>query len=169
MKKYINSKCYNTETSRKVCSYEVNYWVHELYQRKSGEYFTFIYFDGDEHHLLDELRLVSQNEVSHMLERSGLESKNNQETILFEKDEDKNRFYDDENLFLKISGKGGFVHFDYGSWEFTIDIDDKNWANMVIKGKSIFNEDDLNIIDCIRWRWDMIRDEYLKERYGRCL
>ena len=43
MKKNIKGKTYNTETSKKVCSYVVNDWTHELYQTKRGEYFSYIY------------------------------------------------------------------------------------------------------------------------------
>ena len=44
--KIKTKKTYNTETSKKVCSYVVNDWTHELYQSKTGEYFTYISLYG---------------------------------------------------------------------------------------------------------------------------
>ena len=68
----------------------------------------------------------------------------------------------------------GLVNFDFGSWEITLDIDDVNWVKMTPKGKSVFDEDDLNMIEWLRsndWdksSWEKVREEYLKERFGEC-
>jgi len=166
MKKVIKGKTYNTETSRKVCSYVVNGWTHELYQTKTGEYFTYTYkYD----HYLEEIRLVSENEVSHMMERSGLVSRDNGETVLNELKD----WCDEDNKDLKVTGHGGFINFDFGSWEVTLDIDDVNWIRMTPKGKTVFDEDDLSMIQWLRsneWdtrSWDKIRKEYLKGRFGK--
>lgn len=167
MKKIIKGKTYNTETSKKVCSYVVNDWTHELYQSKTGEYFTYIYkYD----HYLEEIRLVSENEVSHMMERSGLVSGDKGVTVLNELKD----WCDEENEKLKVTGEGGLVNFDFGSWEVTLDIDDVNWVKMTPKGKSVFYEDDLDMIHWLRsnnWNktsWEKVREEYLKERFGEC-
>jgi len=166
MKKIINKKTYNTETSKKVCSYVVNGWTHELYQTKSGEYFTYIYL-GDH---LEEIRLVSENEVSHMMERSGLVSKDTGVTVLNELKD----WCDEDNEKLKVTGEGGLVNFDFGSWEVTLDIDDVYWVKMTPKGKSVFDGNDLSMIEWLRsshWNktsWDKIREEYLKGRFGEC-
>ena len=55
MKKIIKGKTYNTETSKKVCSYVVNDWTHELYQSKNGEYFSYIYKASKDDHCLEPL------------------------------------------------------------------------------------------------------------------
>ena len=168
MKKKINGKTYNTETSRKVCSYVVNDWTHELYQSKSGEYFSYIHLGDDCY--LEELRLVSKDEVSHMMERSGLVSGDKGVTVLNELKD----WCDEENEKLKVTGEGGLVNFDFGSWEVTLDIDDVNWVKMTPKGKSVFYEDDLSMINWLRsndWdksSWEEIRKEYLNERFGGC-
>ena len=167
MKKIIKGKTYNTETSKKVCSYVVNDWTHELYQSKSGEYFTYIY---KYEFCLETLRPVSKNEVSHMMERSGLVSKEKGVTVLNELKD----WCDEENMDLKVTGQGGLVNFDFGSWEITLDIDDVNWVNMTPKGKPFFDENDLNMIGWMRsndWNttsWERIRKEYLKVRFGEC-
>jgi|GEM_PF-3833076 len=168
MKKRINGKTYNTKTSKKVCGYVVNDWTHELYQSKSGEYFTYIY---NSEFCVERLRLVSKGEVSHMMERSGLVSGNKKVTVLKGLEPWS---YDEENQYLKVTGKGGLIKYDFGSWEVTVDIDDKNWVKMTPKGKSVFNQSDLNIIEeirCTDWkgsihnnRW--IKDEYLYQRFG---
>lgn len=167
MKKVINGKTYNTETSKKVCGFDVNGWTHELYQTKSGEYFTYTYkYD----HFLEEIKLVSENEVSHMLERSGIESGDKKVTVLNELKD----WCDEENEKLKVTGEGGLVCFDFGSWEVSVDIDDVNWIKMIPKGKTVFEEEDLDMIQWLRsssWNktsWDKIREEYLNERFGGC-
>ena len=180
MKKVIKGKTYNTETSKKVCGFEVNGWTHELYQTKTGEYFTYIY---NEYLLMcwmkkhiegglkrdeltgESLKLVSESEVRHMLERSGSVDQDRKETVLTELED---YFSDDEIMSLNVTGKCGFVNFDFGSWEITMDIDDENWVRMSSKEIVVFDEDDLNEIDWIRNRWNMIREEYLKERFGKC-
>lgn len=182
MKKIINGKTYNTETSKKVCSYVVNDWTHELYQSKSGEYFSYIYderflmsLDTEEKysHLSDygqRISPVSKNEVSHMMERSGLVSRDKGVTVLNELKD----WCDEENKELKVTGEGGLVIFDFGSWEITLDIDDVNWVKMTPKGKSVFYEDDLDMIHWLKsndWdksSWEKVREEYLKERFGEC-
>ena len=182
MKKVINGKTYNTETSKKVCSYVVNDWTHELYQSKTGEYFTYIYderflmsLDTEEKysHLSDygqRISPVSKNEVSHMMERSGLVSRDKGVTVLNELKD----WCDEENEKLKVTGEGGLVNFDFGSWEVTLDIDDVNWVKMTPKGKSVFYEDDLDMIHWLRsnnWNktsWEKVREEYLNERFGEC-
>ena len=182
MKKKINGKTYNTETSKKVCSYVVNDWTHELYQSKNGEYFSYIYderflrsLDSEEKysHLSDygqRISPVSRNEVSHMMERSGLVSRNTGVTVLNELKD----WCDEENKDLKVTGQGGLVNFDFGSWEVTLDIDDVKWVKMTPKGKSVFDEDDLSMINWLRsndWdksSWEEIRKEYLNERFGEC-
>ena len=182
MKKVINGKTYNTETSKKVCSYVVNDWTHELYQSKSGEYFSYIYderilrsLDTEEKysHLSDYVQRispVSKNEVSHMMERSGLVSRDTGVTVL----NGLKDWCDEDNEKLKVTGEGGLVNFDFGSWEITLDIDDVNWVKMTPKGKSVFYEDDLSMIEWLRsshWNktsWDKIREEYLKGRFGEC-
>ena len=103
-------KAYNTETSKKVCSYVVNDWTHELYQSKAVEYFTYIYkYD----HYMGEVRLVSENEVSHMMERSGLVSGDKGVTVL----NGLKDWCDEENKDLKVTGEDGLVNFDFGSWD----------------------------------------------------
>ena len=182
MKKKINGKTYNTETSKKVCSYVVNDWTYELYQSKTGEYFTYIYderflgsLDTEEKysHLSDycqRISPVSKNEVSHIMERSGLVSGDKGVTVLNELKD----WCDEENKELKVTGEGGLVNFDFGSWEVTLDIDDFNWVKMTPKGKSVFYEDDLDMIHWLRsnnWNktsWEKVREEYLKERFGEC-
>ena len=68
----------------------------------------------------------------------------------------------------------GLINFDFGSWEVTLDIDDVNWVKMTPKGKSVFYEDDLDMIQWLRsniWNktsWEKIRGEYLKGRFGKC-
>lgn len=175
MKKKINGKTYNTETSKKVCSYVVNDWTYELYQSKTGEYFTYIYDDyllGSIHSeekrsllygYVERIRPVSENEVCYMLERSGLGSRDKKVTIL---NELKDRFCDEDEL-LKVTGEGGLVIFDFGSWEVTLDIDDKDYVKMTTKGKSVFDKDDLDRIECIRNKRERIRRGYLNERYGK--
>lgn len=180
MKKKINGKTYNTETSKKVCSYVVNDWTHELYQSKTGEYFTYIYDERylrllttkeKNSHLSDygqRIRPVSKNEVSHMMERSGLVSRDTGVTVL----NGLKDWCDEEKL--KVTGEGGLVNFDFGSWEVTLDIDDVNWVKMTTKGKSVFDEYDLDMIEWLRsnnWNkssWEKIRKEYLKGRFGEC-
>ena len=182
MKKIIKGKTYNTETSKKVCSYVVNDWTHELYQSKSGEYFSYIYderylrsLDTEEKysHLSDYVQRispVSKNEVSHMMERSGLVSRDTGVTVL----NGLKDWCDEDNEKLKVTGEGGLVNFDFGSWEVTLDIDDVNWVKMTPKGKSVFDEDDLNMIEWLRsndWdktSWEKVRKEYLNERFGGC-
>ena len=182
MKKKINGKTYNTETSKKVCSYVVNDWTHELYQSKTGEYFTYIYderilrsLDTEEKysHLSDygqRISPVSKNEVSHMMERSGLVSRDTGVTVL----NGLKDWCDEDNEKLKVTGEGGLVNFDFGSWEVTLDIDDVNWVKMTPKGKSVFYEDDLSMINWLRsndWdktSWEKVREEYLKGRFGKC-
>ena len=182
MKKVIKGKIYNTETSKKVCGYVVNDWTHELYQTKSGEYFTYIYdewclrsLDTEEKysHLSDYVQRispVSKNEVSHMMERSGLVSRDTGVTVL----NGLKDWCDEDNEKLKVTGEGGLVNFDFGSWEITLDIDDVNWVKMTPKGKSVFDEDDLSMINWLRsndWdksSWEKIRKEYLKGRFGEC-
>lgn len=170
MRKIINGKTYNTETSKKVCSYVVNDWTHELYQSKTGEYFTYIYKIYKYNHYLENIRLVSRNEVSHMMERSGVKSGDRKVTVLNELKD----WCDEENKDLKVTGQGGLVNFDFGSWEVTVDIDDVSWAKMTPKGKTVFDEEDLNKIEWIRsndWRrnsWEQIRKVYLNERFGEC-
>lgn len=182
MKKVINGKTYNTETSKKVCSYVVNDWTHELYQSKSGEYFSYIYderclrsLNTEEKysHLSDYVQRispVSKNEVSHMMERSGLVSRDTGVTVL----NGLKDWCDEDNEKLKVTGEGGLVNFDFGSWEITLDIDDVNWVKMTPKGKSVFDEDDLNMIEWLRsndWdksSWEKVREEYLKGRFGEC-
>ena len=170
MKKIINGKTYNTKTSKKVCGYVVNDWTYELYQSKTGEYFTHYYLYD---HFNETLRLVTENEVSHMMERSGLGSENKKVTVL------KGLKYwlcDEENeQYLRVTGKCGIVHFDFGSWEVSVDIDDPEWVNMTLKGKSEFNKEDLNMIEYIRgsdWLYrhnlDKVRREYLNKRFGEC-
>lgn len=166
MKKVINGKTYNTDTSKKVCGFDVNGWTHELYQTKSGEYFSYIYL-GDH---LEEIRLVSENEVSHMMERSGLVSRDTGVTVLNELKD----WCDEDNEKLKVTGEGGLVNFDFGSWEVILDIDDVYWVKMTPKGKSVFYEDDLSMIEWLRsihWSkttWDKIREGYLNGRFGEC-
>lgn len=182
MKKIIKGKTYNTETSKKVCGYVVNDWTHELYQSKSGEYFSYIYderylrsLDTEEKysHLSDYVQRispVSKNEVSHMMERSGLVSRDTGVTVL----NGLKDWCDEDNEKLKVTGEGGLVNFDFGSWEITLDIDDVNWVKMTPKGKSVFDEDDLNMIEWLRsndWdksSWEKVREEYLNERFGEC-
>ena len=147
MKKVINGKTYNTETSKKVCSYVVNNWTHELYQTKSGEYFTYIYLDlHGKGHILEELHLVSECEVNHMLERSGIESGDKKVTVLNELKD----WCDEDNEMLKVTGEGGLVCFDFGSWDVTVDIDDVTWIKMTSKGKTVFEEGDLCMIEWLR-------------------
>ena len=166
MKKVIKGKTYNTKTSKKVCGFDVNGWTHELYQTKSGEYFSYIYL-GD---YLEEIRLVSENEVSHMMERSGIVSRDTGVTVL----NGLKDWCDEDNEKLKVTGEGGLVNFDFGSWEITLDIDDVYWVKMTTKGKSVFDGNDLSIIEWLRnshWNktsWDKIREEYLKGRFGKC-
>ena len=68
----------------------------------------------------------------------------------------------------------GLINFDFGSWEVTLDIDDVNWVKMTPKGKSVFYEDDLDMIHWVRsniWNttsWEKVREEYLKGRFGKC-
>ena len=187
MKKVINGKTYNTETSKKVCGFDVNGWTHELYQTKNGEYFTYIFSESRlsgwtvwterhrEGHSLkrediteEKLHLVSESEVRHMMERSGIESGDKKVTILNELKD----WCGEENELLKVTGEGGLVNFDFGSWEVIVDIDDVNWIKMVSKGKTVFEEDDLDMIQWLRsneWNkssWEKIRDEYLKGRFG---
>ena len=180
MKKIINGKTYNTETSKKVCGFELNDWTHELYQSKTGEYFTYIYderflmsLDTEEKysHLSDygqRISPVSKNEVSHMMERSGLVSGDKRVTVLNELKD----WCDEENEKLKVTGEGGLVNFDFGSWDVTVDIDDVTWIKMTSKGKTVFEKGDLCMIEWLRsnkWdtrSWDKIRKEYLKERFG---
>ena len=131
MKQIIKGKTCNTETSKKVCGYVVNDWTYELYQSKSGEYFTYIY---KYEFCLETLRPVSKNEVSHMLERSGLVSRDKEVTVLNELKD----WCDENNEKLKVTGEGGLVCFDFGSWEVIVDIDDVNWIKMVSKGKTVF-------------------------------
>ena len=182
MKKVINGKTYNTETSKKVCGFELNGWTHELYQTKSGEYFTYIYdewclrsLDTEEKysHLSDygqRISPVSKNEVSHMMERSGLVSRDTGVTVL----NGLKDWCDEDNEKLKVTGEGGLVNFDFGSWEVTLDIDDVNWVKMTPKGKSVFYEDDLDMIQWLRsniWNktsWEKVMEEYLKGRFGEC-
>ena len=166
MKKVIKGKTYNTETSKKVCSYVVNDWTYELYQSKTGEYFTDIYLGNGS--VLGELRLVSENEVSHMMERSGLVPGDKRVTVLNELKD----WCDPENEDLIVTGEGGFVNFDFGSWDLTLDIDDIHWVKMTPKGKSVFDDNELDIIEWIRSNdngikhLEWIRSVYLKERYG---
>ena len=168
MKKIIKGKTYNTETSKKVCSYVVNDWTHELYQSKNGEYFSYIYKAYKYDHYLEPLRLVSENEMRHMMERSGVMSGDRKVTVLNELKE----WCDEENESLTVTGEGGFVTFDFGSWEVTVDIDDVSWVKMTPKGKTVFDEEDLNKIEWLRsndWNrrsYERIRKEYLKERFG---
>ena len=180
MKKKINGKTYNTETSKKVCSYVVNDWTHELYQSKNGEYFSYIYderflrsLDSEEKysHLSDygqRISPVSRNEVSHMMERSGLVSRNTGVTVLNELKD----WCDEENKDLKVTGQGGLVNFDFGSWEVTLDVDDVNWVRMTSRGKSVFDKSDLTMIEWLRsndWNkssWEKVREEYFKGRFG---
>lgn len=168
MKKVIKGKTYNTETSKKVCSYVVNDWTHELYQSKTGEYFTYIYKIYKYDHYLESLRLVSENEMRHMMERSGVMSGDRKVTVL----NGLKDWCDEDNEKLKITGEGGFVTFDFGSWELTVDIDDVSWVKMTPKGKTVFDEEDLNKIEWLRsndWNrrsYERIREEYLKERFG---
>lgn len=169
MKKKINGKTYNTETSKKVCSYVVNDWTHELYQSKNGEYFTHYYLGN---HYQETLRLVLKSEVSHMLERSGIESGDKKVTVL---NGLRNWLCDEENEHLRVTGECGIVHFDFGSWEVTVDIDDPEWVKMTPKGKSVFNQDDLDTIERIRdvdWLGrhylGKVRREYLNEMFGEC-
>ena len=169
MKKKINSKTYNTETSKKVCSYVVNDWTYELYQSKSGKYFTH-YYQYD--HCHEELRFVLESEVSHMLERSGVVSGDEKVTVLKGLEPWS---YDEENMDLKVTGKGGFVNYDFGSWEVTVDIDDKDWVKVTTKGKTVFNQDDLDLIEEIRGTgWlgkhylEDVRRKYLNQKYGEC-
>ena len=169
MKKKISGKTYNTETSKKVCSYVVNDWTHELYQSKNGEYFSYIYKAYKYDHYLETLRLVSENEMRHMMERSGVMSGDRKVTVLKGLEPWS---YDEENMDLKVTGKGGFVNYDFGSWEVTVDIDDVSWVKMTPKGKTVFDEEDLNKIEWLRsndWNrrsYERIRKEYLKERFG---
>ena len=182
MKKVINGKTYNTETSKKVCSYVVNDWTHELYQSKSGEYFSYIYderclrsLNTEEKysHLSDygqRISPVSKNEVSHMMERSGLVSRDTGVTVL----NGLKDWCDEDNEKLKVTGEGGLVNFDFGSWEITLDTDDVYWVKMTTKGKSVFDGNGLSMIEWLRnshWNkssWDKIREEYLKGRFGKC-
>ena len=171
MKKIIKGKTYNTETSKKVCSYVVNDWTHELYQSKNGEYFSYIYKAYKYDHYLETLRLVSENEMRHMMERSGVMSGDRKVTVLNELKE----WCDEENESLTVTGEGGFVTFDFGSWEVTVDIDDPEWVKMTPKGKSVFIQDDLDTIERIRdvdWLGrhylGKVRREYLNERFGEC-
>ncbi len=181
MKKVINGKTYNTETSKKVCGFDVNGWTHELYQTKSGEYFTYIFSefliycwikkhnDGDtkrDHYFTgEEIKLVSENEVRHMMERSGVEGMDRKETNLTEL---KDYFSEDGVMSLKVTGKCGVVTFDFGTWEVIVDVDDEHWVRMTSKGKVDFDEDDLNEMEWIRNRREMVREEYLKGRFGEC-
>ncbi len=166
MKKVIKGKTYNTETSKKVCGFYVNGWTHELYQTKSGEYFTYIYLCDH----LEEIRLVSENEVSDMMERSGSVSRDTGVTVLNELKD----WCDEDNEKLKVTGEGGLVNFDFGSWEVTLYIDDVYWVKMTPKGKSVFDGNDLSMIEWLRsshWNktsWDKIREEYLNKRFGEC-
>lgn len=182
MKKVIKGKTYNTETSKKVCGFDVNGWTHELYQTKSGEYFTYIYdewclrsLDTEEKysHLSDYVQRispVSKNEVSHMMERSGLVSRDTGVTVL----NGLKDWCDEDNEKLKVTGEGGLVNFDFGSWEITLDIDDVYWVKMTTKGKSVFDGNDLSMIEWLRnshWNktsWEKVREEYLTERFGGC-
>ena len=164
MKQIIKGKTCNTETSKKVCGYVVNDWTYELYQSKTGVYFTYYYMDN---HYLERIRLVSDNEVSHMMERSGFVSGDKKVTVL---NELKEWFSDEEeNEFLRVTGEGGIIHFDYGSWEVTLDIDDQAWAKMTSKGKSDYNDDDLDKIERIRTDWSDVKRVYLNERYGETI
>ena len=179
MKKVINGKTYNTETSKKVCGFDVNGWTHELYQTKSGEYFTYIFSEfllfrwkekvgkvvglKREHYTGEKLNLVSESEVRHMLERSGVEGLDRKETNLTEL---KDYFSEDGVMSLKVTGECGFVNFDFGTWEVIVDVDDEHWVRMTSKGKVDFDGDDLNEMEWIRNRWEMVRDEYLKGRFG---
>ena len=105
-----------------------------------------------------------------MLERSGLVSRDTGVTVL----NGLKDWCDEYNEKLKVTGEGGLVNFDFGSWEVTLDIDDIFWAKMTPKGKSVFDGNDLCIIECLRnspWNktsWDKIREEYLKGRFGEC-
>ena len=88
-------KTYNTKTSKQVCSYVVNDWTHELYQSKTGEYFTYIYkYD----HYMGEVRLVSGDKGVTVF--NGLKD-----------------WCDEENKDLKVTGEDGLVNFDFGSWD----------------------------------------------------
>lgn len=181
MKKIIKGKTYNTETSKKVCGFDVNGWTHELYQTKSGEYFTYIFsefllFRWDEKkskvvglkredYTGEKLNLVSESEVRHMLERSGVEGMEMMDTDLTEL---KDYFSEDGVMSLKVTGKCGVVTFDLGTWEVNVDVDDKHWLRMTSKGKVDFDEDDLIEMEWIRDRWKMVREEYLKGRFGEC-
>ena len=166
MKLIIKGKTYNTETSKKVCSYVVNEWTYELYQSKSGKYFSYTHLVNDS--CLGELKLVSEKEVSHMTERSGLVPGDKGSTILNELKD----WCDEENEDLKVTGEGGFITFDFGSWELTLDIDDINWVKMTPKGKTVFDDNELDMIEWIRSNdygknhLEWIRSVYLKERYG---
>ena len=169
MKKIIKGKTYNTETSKKVCSYVVNDWTYELYQSKSGKYFIHYYVYD---HCLEELRFVLESEVSHMLERSGLGSSDMGVTVLKGMEPWS---YDEEKMDLKVTGKGGIVNYDFGSWEVTVDIDDKNWVLVTTKGKTVFSQDELDMIEEIRgtgWlgghHLDNVRRKYLDQRFGEC-
>ena len=180
MKKIINGKTYNTETSKKICGYVVNDWTYELYQSKSGEYFSYIYNEfflgiwkekhvgGD--YFSGKIELVSKNEVSHMMERSGLVSSDKGVTVLNELKD----WCDEENKDLKVTGQGGFVNFDFGPWELTLDVDDVKWVKVTSKRKYVFDVDDLIMIQRLRsndWKkssWEKVREEYLKERFGKC-
>ena len=181
MKKKINGKTYNTETSRKVCGYVVNDWTYELYQSRTGEYFSYIYNEDyisywmknneikkilkREDVTKETLRLLTESEVKHMLERSGSDDQDRKETVLTELIYDLSQ---DGNIPLNVTGKCGIVNIDFGSWELTVDIDDKHRVKVMTKGKIIFEEDNLDEIEWIRNRWDMVRYEYLKERFGEC-
>lgn len=181
MKKVINGKTYNTETSKKVCGFELNGWTHELYQTKSGEYFSYIFSEcllfrwnekvgkvvglKREDYTGEKLNLVTESEVRHMLERSGVEGMDRKGTNLTELEDS---FPEDGVMTLKVTGKCGVVTFDLGTWEVIVDVDDKDWVRMTSKGKVDFDEDDLNEMEWIRNRWEMVREEYLKERFGEC-
>jgi len=177
MKKVIYGKTFNTETSKKLCGFDVNGWTHELYQTKSGEYFTYIYDGGflewcksHSDGLLKwnvfsrkSINLVTESEVKHMIERSGSVNLDRKETVLTELED----YFSEEGMSLSVTGKCGYVHFDFGSWEITMDVDDENWVKMTTKGKSVFESGDLDEIRWIRNRWNIVRNEYLKGRFGK--
>ena len=68
----------------------------------------------------------------------------------------------------------GLINFDFGSWEVTLDIDDVNWVKMTPKGKSVFDGNDLSMIEWLRsshWNktyWEKVREGYRIGRFGEC-
>ena len=72
-----------------------------------------------------------------------------------------------------MTGEGGLVNFDFGSWEVTLDIDDVYWVKMTPR-EICFDGNDLSMIEWLKsshWNktsWDKIREEYLKGRFGEC-